>query len=32
LGGFPDRTTLVDELFDATGSNVVLETVAVLVM
>jgi hypothetical protein len=32
FGGLPDRTTLVDELFDANGSNVVLATVAVFVM
>jgi hypothetical protein len=29
LGGFPDRTTFVDELFDANGSNVELATAAV---
>jgi hypothetical protein len=29
LGGFPDRTTFVDVLFDANGSNVGLVTVAV---
>src|SRR6476661_4663829 len=31
LGGFPERTIFVDELFDAKGSNVELVTVAVFV-
>ena len=32
FGGLPERTTLVDELFDGSVSNVVLETLAVLLI
>ena len=32
FGGLPEMTTRVDELFDGSGSNVVLDTLAVLLI